>query len=98
MMIVLKYFFQFPFQFNQLDCSEDALFDHSWFVVLGIQRYCGDIFSPHIISELLILFFAIIYRDSLRKLGLWHFNSWERGETKPVVDFLSFLASLLSLS
>ena len=84
MMIVSKYIFQFPFSFNALDCAPNAPFQYPWFVVVGIQQYCGDIFSPHIITELLILFVSIIHRDALRKVGLWHFNSWERGERKHV--------------
>ncbi len=79
MTIVIKYLFQFPFKFNELNCVPNSPFEYPWFVVLGIQNYCGSALSPHIITELLVLFFAIAYRDSLQKLGLWHFNNWELG-------------------
>ena len=39
--------------------------------MLGIQNYCGQFFSPYIISELLILLSAFTQRTILLEFGMW---------------------------
>ena len=62
---------QFNWGFNDIDCSENAGYQDDWFVVIGIQDYCGAFFSPNIFSELLILLAAFTQRTVLREFGLW---------------------------
>jgi hypothetical protein len=63
---------QFPWGFNDLDCSEGApSYQDAWYIVLGIQNYCGQFFSPYIVSELLILMSAFTQRTVLIEFGLW---------------------------
>ena len=62
---------QFPWGFNDLDCTPDAPYQDDWFIVLGIQNYCGQFFSPNIVSELLILMCVFTQRSVLREFGMW---------------------------
>ena len=66
---------QFPFHFNDpytLDpdtaCTPDAAFIFNAITMLGIQRYCDKFFSPHIITEMLILVMSFSVRSVLIKV------------------------------
>ena len=63
---------QFPWGFNDLDCTENAPYQDDWFIILGIQNYCGQFFSPYIISELLILLSTFTQRTVLIEFGMWN--------------------------